>query len=1511
MAFFKIIKRLIGGLNLDNTPDDLPKSDFIDGYDVVDRNPTNSSEDRYLQPENNNELAYDLRAIEEPQGKIYRITIDISNIIEQEECTISMKVYGKYGWDWTLNFNYVAGDTTSDLFAEIEAVFALYFVEQPQLVSASATTLVFDLEFPDFFSYTDFFISMFDNANPSAVYTVQVLQDAISVEKTGELVPIEFTNVSSDQQVWATTKSKEIEIIEGVSGAAASPTDPFYLSFTNPTDIVSGEEVYMYGNGVAVYVVLQLGLSAGQYTIWGSIDPITGTNIFSNGDYTIVRNKRTASVIGYARKNYLNDEWSYTELIRSINLNFRTYKQIQAYGMITNNGTIYNWTDYLNQIKRLYYFGEILSQGFLTVYNSDAIYDLDTIGQESNLQLGTNTAKVSLAVATSTGLGGKTGYTNGSKPEACYAAFVRFKTTDGFYTTYSKASNVLWLYNSGNLANHNQGRNSNRAIQISIEQIDFNLFEYFQVGIIEFTTGSWKGYSLPEQLINGNGTVFIADTGFDSESYLDFNDAGTLLEQIPFVFENAKTILPYALYQVAANVNLIRERDLTEWAKTIQLTVERREINIGVYNDVVYPKTTSYTITQGVNAIDKCSNTWMSYMPHDHYRFCVFIDWEDGSPTSTYWIDDVSFEPNDTGLTDDVCGYNAPNLFVYQYYVDATNINLDYILPSGEYLRGIVKDVRFGRALCNSQVYTTGLGAAVKYSSIGNVEFPYSFTLTAFETSTVLNKLVLYSPDFQNTQTLFNWQSGDRILSSQAWLGAGDSYPSISGWANEGRSFNRNASPQVDYFINDLSNVQIGNNYDGVFFMYNDTANSAEIYIRSAALIKAGGNFDYSNLTNGDFFQNFYYIKPYPSVGAYPAAPESTKFFVIPQDKWFDKQTHTSSTVYSIYGGDAFPTISAYKLGENKNSVEEFNSAIVFYSFNRTNTALRSSVYGGFPYYPLEEYLRRPYLTDPVYLGDQYTYDAVFTPRYPFQNQVAFNPELKQITKLGSSIFYSEQAVSYDLAGGNRLWGAANRKDLEATYGDIIHMEILLGFSETGLLIVWQPERTTAQYFDNTANLKSSAGDLLIGNGAIMARKGVDFTEYGCEHKWTIIKGQNPTGKDVVYWACFRKGAIMRLGADGTADLVGDINNLLTNKTFLALQNIYNNADIPAHNFGCNAVWNNQTKEYILTLTLFPKATLYDEEERYTQGAWIYSTETWGFENFPVMYKSLIGNNDFPLNDISAWEEHKGYDDDVFQIWTMVWNEIDNKFKTFRTFNPKIYGQFNNTYVSSHPNYPNLIYEHNRKENEALFYCTSNKYETPTVTNPALFRIEGAGIESILPSIPFTPNERTKWVVKIEGKNFEIVGGGTDYLQMANVDNDDILPAYTFPNDSFIYYICNSQDPFIEGVVNESVPRYVNFVLKNTQSDDSLKRTEYLAGYDSLGTITTQSFTNKAEEEFYNGESNVQIKADTTNNPTNNEIGDNLVEGKWARFKQIWRWGKKNRVLSTSIAVEEIQYKKQ
>jgi hypothetical protein len=1489
MGFFKIIKRLIGGLNLDNTPDDLPKIDYVSGYDVVDRNPSKSSEDKYLQPENNNELAYLLGNNDTVQSKIYRVKIDVTGVDLYEQ-TISIKFYYKYGASWDWNIYYSDPETSNGklwaiLSAELNSVYT--FASNEEFIGDNI--LLFDLDMVSFYGYSDYFISFSDSADPSAIYTTYVLQDAISVEKTGTLVPIEFTNVNSAQQVWATPKSKEPEETQAVGTQINSGTD-LELEFGSENVLESGEEVYIYGNGIGAYVTVQNGSNTYKYVVVASYNFILGTGscLFPAGTYTVVKYKRTLSTIGYAVKNYLNDTWTYTELIRSINLNFRTYKQIQAYGMITNNGTIYNWTDYLNQIKRLYYFGTIMNQGFLTVYNSEAIYDLDTIGQESRLQLGTNTAKVSLSVATSTGLGGKTGYTNGSKPEACYAAFVRFKTIDGAYTTFSKASNVVWLH-SLNLLEHKYGNNSGRALQIGVEQIEYRLFQYMQIGIIEFTTASWKGYLLPEILVNDNDSIYVADTGFDSESYIDFNDAGTLLEQIPFVFENAKSILPYALYEIAANVNIIKDRDLTEWAKEISISV----VATSYQNSTIdYCDDAAVTwLWNGINGYDKCSTLYTSYMPYDTYRFCVFIDWEDGSPTSTYWIDDVNINLNPY-----VTDASTPT-YIYQYYIEATNINIDYVLPNGEFLRDVIKDIRFGRALCNPQVLTTGA-----YILSSSAYAPYTLTDSyytgATDASIEKRRLTLYSPDLQNSSNVITYQTGDMVYAFENDMQ--NSYNlSLNDYAMD---FFANAATGVvaNAGISAMQTLQTGQS-SNITNLLKFIPPSDTIQNRRGVVMELSADIPYT-LDYG--FGSLYYVRPYPTVGAYPEDPTRTRFFVIPQDQWFDKLTHTSSTVYSLYGGDAFAAKSYYKIAENQTALGDYNNMVGFYSFNRTNPVLRS---GAFPNASVNTYLKFQFLLNSAspFNNDVYTYDECFTPRYSFQNQVAFNPYVKQITKLGTSIFYSEQSVSYDLAGGNRVWLPLNRKDLETTYGDIIHMEILLGFSETGLLIVWQPQRTTAQYFDNTANIKSSSGELLIGNGEIMARKGADFTEYGCEHKWTIRKGQNSTGKDIVFWACFRKGAIMRLGSDGTADLVGDINTLLTNKTFLALQNEYN-LDIPAHNYGCHAVWNNQTKEYILTLTLIPKTI---SKRTYSDGDWAVGTETWGFENFPVVYKSIGTNNQQPP--FGNWEEYSGYDSDVFQIWTLVWNELDNKFKTFRTFNPKIYGQFNNTYVSSHPNYPDKIYEHNKNLNEALFYCTMMTYESgEIVTNPELYRIEGAGIESILPSIPFTPNERTKWVVKIEGKNYEIVGGGTDYLQMASVDNDDILPEYTFPR-IFIYYICNSQDPYIEGVVNESMPRYVNFVLKNTQADDTLKRVEYYAGYDSLGTVTTQSFTNKEEEEFYNGESNVQIKMDTTNNPTDNEVGENLVEGKWMRFKQFWRWGKKNRVLTTSVAIEETEYKKQ
>jgi hypothetical protein len=604
-----------------------------------------------LQPCSNTKLAYDLGEAVLTK-KQYRVSMDLTGL---EDCDLlfSIKVSGLIN-----SISPIAYTDGTDAAATLVLIQNALPDEIIDTVVVNGFILIFDIQFINL-GYTDYILSVSNSLD--GVYETVVTVDAISTDKTGIFYPSCFVNINNDQQIFATTNTKEPQVLTATVDTTGVG---LRLLFASDPEIEDGEEVYIYsevGGLNQVSSVCTIERTVGNtYQVIG----VTTTPIIASGTYVVVRYYRTLSVIGYAQKNDIIDVWDYTELLRSNKLNFRLYKQIQGALDITEDGIIYDWTDYLNPLRRLIYTGDIATNGFLTLYNNNAIYDLDSIDLESRLQLGVNTSKVSLAVATTTGFGGRIGFTNGAKKESCYVAFIRFKTSDGAYSAYSKASNVLWL-RSSELRNHSNSFNSGRVLQITIEQIPSGIYDFVQVGIIEFTTDSWKGYSLPEIEINGEETIYVADSGFNTASYIDFNDANILLEQIPFVFENAKSILAYNNYRLAANANLYQQYDLTDWAQDIELTARKKEVYVQASSIIISPTATNSNIFAGINEYSKCSNEWMSYMPHDHYRFCVFIDWENGMPTSTYWIDDVSFEPDDTGFTDEALVYSSVDTSFY------------------------------------------------------------------------------------------------------------------------------------------------------------------------------------------------------------------------------------------------------------------------------------------------------------------------------------------------------------------------------------------------------------------------------------------------------------------------------------------------------------------------------------------------------------------------------------------------------------------------------------------------------------------------------------------------------------------------------------------------------------------------------------------------------------------------------------------------------------------------------
>lgn len=1475
-------KRLVGGLDKDTNLNEVKPTDFIDGYDVVDKMPRINNQSGLSQPCSNTKLAYDLQdeAVEAITKK-YRVLMDFTGLAS---CDLLFNIELQGFYSGSITVPYTLGDDGTVAYAAIEAAF---------LANTELTATIFTLGYIDgfelsfdieivYYQYSNYILNVSNDLGD--FYSCECLADAISNDFLGTIKPICFTNVNNDQQVFATTNEIEPQALSATLVAAAN--DFIYISFIDDP-LISGEvEMYIYPSlgGSSIVSGICTILNAGfpnLYVIVGSKNPFASTAAIPSTTYTVVRYYRTLSLIGYAQKNDIIDAWYYTELLRSTSLNFRPYKQIQGALDITEDGLIYDWTDFLNPIRRLIYKGDIATNGFLTIYNKNSIYDLDSIELESRLQLGVNTSKVSLAVATATGLGGRVGYTIGAKSTACYAAFIRFKTSDGAYSTYSKASNVLWLHDS-NVLEHKYGNNSGRVLQITIEQIPVDIYDFVQVGIIEFTTDSWKGYSLPEIEINGEETIYVSDSGFNTASYIDFNDANILLEQIPFVFENAKSILAYNNYRLAANANLYQQYDLTDWAQDIELTVVRRTFET-ILSD--FCNIARVGILSGINAYDKCSNEWMSYMPNDTYRFCVFVDWKNGMPTSTYWIDDIKFdlgnEVSDTSAT--------PNL--YQYYIEADNIIMGYILPDGKILREVVKDIRFGRALCNQKVKT--MGCYILSTDIGVYQMTESYYTGAADPNIELRRLTMYSPDYQNTGQTLDFDSGDEVTALESTLQNSNNVVGDS-WAMD--FYADGATETSNIAVAEVENLETGGISTVTNLVKSPPAGSGTVKNRGTSVMIVTADMPYT-LDYG--FGVMYYMAADNVGGAYPSLPQQTRFFVLPQNQWYNEDTHTDATVYEIYGGDCFPTKSYYKISEG--SGNSYNSVIGFYTFNRTNTGLRS---GSFPNIDLTNYLLQDFITATYFTAfpfDRYFYDACFTPRYIFQNSVAFNPLLPQFTNQFSTLYYSNQSFSSNVSGGNRTWLPLDNKVLETKYGAITHIETLLGQTGTNILIVWQERRVTAQYFDNTANIKSNTGELLIGNGAVLGRDGQNFTEFGCEHKWSIVKGQTDTGKDVAYWLCLRKTAIMRFGADGTSNIIGNIASLIENRAILGLFNGYNNDDEPAFFNGCHAVWDNKRMEYIVTLRLLPKTV---DKRSYSAGDFTADPAlTWGFEQFPVIYLSLTnGNTSTPPS--RDWITIDSYDSEYITILTLVWSEMDNTFKTFRTYSPKIYGQFNDNYVSSHPTQGNLIFEHNDINNEALYYCVKETTEITATTDPATFRINGTGIESTFPS-PFVVDDRQKYVVAINGKNYEVVGTGTNFLQMANVDSDDVLPQATIFD--FSYSVCNSQDPYITGLCNNPEAKYFHFEQKSVQADDALKRTEYEAGYNGLGTTLTKGFSVKSEEVYQNGTWDTQIRQDTTSNPTNNTLGRNKVEGVWMKFKNIFRWGKNNKVLITIIKALETQ----
>jgi hypothetical protein len=308
---------------------------------------------------------------------------------------------------------------------------------------------------------------------------------------------------------------------------------------------------------------------------------------------------------------------------------------------------------------------------------------------------------------------------------------------------------------------------------------------------------------------------------------------------------------------------------------------------------------------------------------------------------------------------------------------------------------------------------------------------------------------------------------------------------------------------------------------------------------------------------------------------------------------------------------------------------------------------------------------------------------------------------LESVYDLPTRIMYSLKKDYGGVFDEYRVFLPLNIKDLDLSFGEIHHHEDI-----NGELFTLQPRKYQLQYFNTRGTLQGSNSgvEVVIGDGSVLSRDGQTLSSYGLNHKWSVVKGKTPGGKDVIYWFNQENGLFMRFGADGTV-VLSERHGM---RSFSANNTRWTEDQYaPAFNYGIRSVWDDRFKEAIWTFIglrssrgewgTLPSSQLYADGDTVTNNTFI----NYPFDGVPDVYVSLSLHAPIPQSEPGVGNDWGTYwkladkdDPEYYTVFTLAFNELSNGFSTFYSHLPKTYLKWKNKFLSSHPTERSEIYEH-------------------------------------------------------------------------------------------------------------------------------------------------------------------------------------------------------------------------
>lgn len=1306
-----------GKMDKDTDPLKMDDKDYRDALDVEDiTDSTGSTQGK--TPSIGNLLAFNIPSIP-TRFKIYRIFVGQDGVTNH-----SLNFYTQNGFLWA-TATYVEGVTyAATIVNALAAIAAL-----PLVVTSTAGATYFDFNISTLKGY-DYKVTSDALTNP------QVLQDPVDVSMAGESNDIGSYDLLGDLFVWSTPQKN-------------LPTD---LSVTI-TNVVNS------GGRFLVTTSAAHGLSTGEVV---SISGVNGTPLV-NGVFwiTVISNVSFKCEEYYANfagafaaspnskiKRWVNgfgqigvgtydinaDAWTYTSLVQSKKLNFRTKKQIATWVERSCDDRVdAYWVDAYNTDRVMYYRGAYSANGYLSVYNSSALYSLDSVDAESRMTAQKPGALLTFSQQYQGG---------GAVKSGNWRYTTRFLTDSFSATDWGDLSNPVPVYlmatNSTNPLGSAADVTTSKINELVVTNIPAGIFKYIELAGVNYVDGAEVGYLISRTLLTSTQTtITLLHTGLETDTQnLDL----ATLNSSGLVYGNSRNICVLDTRMVRSDLLLQQEKDLTNFFNTFKHRLLQKKID-----------TQGSTITSNMlpGPFEGRSPSIIfndaGYMLNETYRLLGKARYKNsGKISKNFWIDDIIINAgnvNTANPTDNrrIAGGGIPSFDLTEIGVTSTypKAIVPYIEFSGFDISTLIDGVPFRdifdfiyieRVECVPEI----LGSGIAVLSVAtNVVARGVFALTdgtdlwagtgalsdAFEWPGVIGRndgliepygqyapgpitnnnlrtiAALYFPDVILNNTAISWQNGDKVINYGASIPmqiAGPLWPNITSgvptynsvWTEYNGYTNITANPapiNVSAVVNIArgSSALIGGVTVYKHLLHNAVGPTAGYTwsIQSSPVIQSAANL--TNVGAGADY-GLYMVQYYRPLTNKYGAKETSKG--IPTGTYLQIVPTTPNViptgVVSVFGGDVITQRSYLNWRNPDSTAIGFGGGIGFYSQNRVNWQLQQGTPTGIGDYP--------FIATGVWLeypkNEDYEYNKGYNLRNDVTVNTSFDPNNIDCIEYRTRFIWSPPRPIGSAQDNYRLALPLDFHDLDPSNGPIVHHDI---FNQE--LISFQPRQIQRQYFNTRGELQSGGLGIVIGDGSVMARDGQSLTSLGCSNKWAIIKGLSSQGNDTFYWINTELKCAVRLGYDGSINL-GVIKGMKS--WFDNNLRWVTGKDTPADGQGICGVWDQNKLQVIWTVRGKKNVTAWSNTTNYIIGQVVYFAPTTfsTFEQTGEFYRALTNNiATQPDTSTSDWQLIAHTDTDFYNEYTLSYSEFKDGFAKFHTFKPKIYLRWKDVFLTPRP----------------------------------------------------------------------------------------------------------------------------------------------------------------------------------------------------------------------------------